>query len=175
MPPLISARRPRSTMGRPACKVAARSMPPSNRPSEIAGGSFRNGVEDGNKLRRFRIQSSRTGPALPRTQTPQVPMGSTANKAAAAAPSDHIVAPELMQQSTRQARVRPEHSSPNRPEDCGEGDVAGTPAIPASMVRIDRLCTFDRRDRTRGTHQRQLAASPSVPSAMQSSAALVSI
>ena len=82
-PPSASASNPRSATGRPAARVAARSSPPSKRPSPMVSGILRQGAPSGSSPRSRASHRVRTGPCDARSDTPPVPAGSTAISAAA--------------------------------------------------------------------------------------------
>ncbi len=94
-PPSASASTPRCATGRPACKVAARSSPPSKRSSGMFKGMRRRGRSTGSKVSSSANQRSRTGPAAARSQTPPSAAGSIARRAAACRARPHSSAARL--------------------------------------------------------------------------------
>ena len=82
-PPSASASKPRSAIGCPDWSVAARSRPPSNRPSAILAGMRRTGASGASSAQNPCSQASRTGPAWARKRIPPMVSLATASTAAA--------------------------------------------------------------------------------------------
>ena len=128
MPPWHCASSPVCATGRPWCRVAARSSPPSRRLSSACKGMRRQGCSCGNKLRSSCSQCSRCPPARARKATPPRPAGSTANRAATVPDGP----PGFMIRTAPPRRGPPAPWSRHRPAGCGAAGGAGPTGPPGA-------------------------------------------